>query len=79
MSMQFPQPPFPVQQQPMPGRRVSMDPLPDYGDHQRCQTEFHGGLHSFLRSAGFPVNCVAPGSVWTPLIPSTMPKDKIML
>jgi len=32
MSMQFPQPPFPVQQQPMPGRSVSMDPLPDHGE-----------------------------------------------
>ena len=23
-----------------------------------------------------PVDCVAPGPVWTPLIPSTMPKEK---
>jgi NAD(P)-dependent dehydrogenase (short-subunit alcohol dehydrogenase family) len=23
------------------------------------------------------VNCVAPGPVWTPLIPATMPEDKV--
>ncbi len=23
------------------------------------------------------MNCVAPGPVWTPLIPSTMPEDKV--
>jgi NAD(P)-dependent dehydrogenase (short-subunit alcohol dehydrogenase family) len=23
------------------------------------------------------VNCVAPGPVWTPLIPATMPADKV--
>ncbi len=26
---------------------------------------------------GVRVNAVAPGPVWTPLIPSTMPKDKV--
>jgi NAD(P)-dependent dehydrogenase (short-subunit alcohol dehydrogenase family) len=23
------------------------------------------------------VNCVAPGPIWTPLIPSTMPEEKV--
>ncbi|MBV9066650.1 MAG: SDR family oxidoreductase, partial [Methylobacteriaceae bacterium] len=23
------------------------------------------------------VNCVAPGPIWTPLIPSTMPQEKV--
>jgi NAD(P)-dependent dehydrogenase (short-subunit alcohol dehydrogenase family) len=32
MSADFPQPPFPQQQQPMPGRSSAMDPQPDYGE-----------------------------------------------
>jgi NAD(P)-dependent dehydrogenase (short-subunit alcohol dehydrogenase family) len=29
-----------------------------------------------LVDKGIRVNCVAPGPVWTPLIPATMPADK---
>ena len=32
MSAQFPKPPFPEQQQPMPGKSDPMDPPPDYGE-----------------------------------------------
>jgi NAD(P)-dependent dehydrogenase (short-subunit alcohol dehydrogenase family) len=38
---------------------------------------FTGGLAQMLAEKGIRVNAVAPGPVWTPLIPSTMPKDKV--
>ena len=43
-----------------------------------------GAIHTFTRSLaeslkdrGIRVNCVAPGPVWTPLIPSTMPMEQV--
>jgi NAD(P)-dependent dehydrogenase (short-subunit alcohol dehydrogenase family) len=38
---------------------------------------FTGGLAQLLADKGIRVNCVAPGPVWTPLIPSTMPPEKV--
>ncbi|HLJ70432.1 MAG TPA: SDR family oxidoreductase [Roseiarcus sp.] len=38
---------------------------------------FTGGLAQMLAEKGIRVNAVAPGPVWTPLIPSTMPKEKV--
>ncbi len=38
---------------------------------------FTGGLAQMLAEKGIRVNCVAPGPIWTPLIPSTMPKEKV--
>jgi NAD(P)-dependent dehydrogenase (short-subunit alcohol dehydrogenase family) len=38
---------------------------------------FTGGLAQLLAERGIRVNCVAPGPVWTPLIPSTMPMEKV--
>jgi hypothetical protein len=38
---------------------------------------FTGGLAQMLASRGIRANAVAPGPVWTPLIPSTMPPDKV--
>jgi NAD(P)-dependent dehydrogenase (short-subunit alcohol dehydrogenase family) len=38
---------------------------------------FTGGLAQLLAEGGIRVNCVAPGPIWTPLIPSTMPTDKV--
>ena len=43
-----------------------------------------GAVHAFtysmaqaLKDRGIRVNCIAPGPVWTPLIPSTMDADKV--
>ena len=38
---------------------------------------FSGGLAQMLAEKGIRVNCVAPGPVWTPLIPATMPAEKV--
>ena len=38
---------------------------------------FTMGLAQMLAQKGIRVNCVAPGPVWTPLIPSTMPPEKV--
>lgn len=38
---------------------------------------YTGGLAQILAARGIRVNCVAPGPVWTPLIPSTMPPEKV--
>jgi NAD(P)-dependent dehydrogenase (short-subunit alcohol dehydrogenase family) len=38
---------------------------------------FTGGLAQMLAKKGIRVNAVAPGPIWTPLIPSTMPEDAV--
>lgn len=38
---------------------------------------FTGGLAQILAKHGIRVNAVAPGPVWTPLIPSTMPSETV--
>jgi NAD(P)-dependent dehydrogenase (short-subunit alcohol dehydrogenase family) len=38
---------------------------------------FTAGLAQMLAKRGIRANCVAPGPIWTPLIPSTMPKEKV--
>jgi NAD(P)-dependent dehydrogenase (short-subunit alcohol dehydrogenase family) len=38
---------------------------------------FSGGLAQLLAEKGIRTNTVAPGPVWTPLIPSTMPAEKV--
>jgi len=38
---------------------------------------FSAGLAQLLAEQGIRVNAVAPGPVWTPLIPSTMPPEKV--
>jgi NAD(P)-dependent dehydrogenase (short-subunit alcohol dehydrogenase family) len=38
---------------------------------------FTGGLAQMLASKGIRVNAVAPGPIWTPLIPSTMPDEAV--
>jgi NAD(P)-dependent dehydrogenase (short-subunit alcohol dehydrogenase family) len=38
---------------------------------------FTAGLAQMLAERDIRVNCVAPGPIWTPLIPSTMPNEKV--
>jgi NAD(P)-dependent dehydrogenase (short-subunit alcohol dehydrogenase family) len=38
---------------------------------------FTGGLAQLLAEKGIRANCVAPGPIWTPLIPATMPPEKV--
>jgi NAD(P)-dependent dehydrogenase (short-subunit alcohol dehydrogenase family) len=47
-------------------------------------TATKGAIHSFTKSLALQlgpknirVNCVAPGPVWTPAIPATMPEDEV--
>jgi NAD(P)-dependent dehydrogenase (short-subunit alcohol dehydrogenase family) len=38
---------------------------------------FTGGLAQMLAERGIRANSVAPGPIWTPLIPATMPSEKV--
>ena len=38
---------------------------------------FTAGLAQMLADKGIRANCVAPGPIWTPLIPSTLPPDSV--
>ncbi len=38
---------------------------------------YSGGLAQMVGKKGIRVNCVAPGPIWTPLIPATMPPEKV--
>jgi hypothetical protein len=38
---------------------------------------FTGGIAQMLAEKGIRANAVAPGPIWTPLIPSTMPDDAV--
>jgi NAD(P)-dependent dehydrogenase (short-subunit alcohol dehydrogenase family) len=38
---------------------------------------FTAGLAQLLAPKGIRANAVAPGPIWTPLIPSTMPPEKV--
>lgn len=38
---------------------------------------FTGGLAQMLADRGIRANSVAPGPIWTPLIPATMPSEKV--
>jgi hypothetical protein len=38
---------------------------------------FTAGLAQLLADKGIRANAVAPGPIWTPLIPSTMPKEAV--
>lgn len=47
-----------------------------YASTKGALQNFTGGLAQLLADKGIRVNCVAPGPIWTPLIPSTMPIER---
>ena len=49
----------------------------DGEDQIRAIQNFTGGLAQMLAEKGIRANAVAPGPIWTPLIPSTMPDDTV--
>jgi NAD(P)-dependent dehydrogenase (short-subunit alcohol dehydrogenase family) len=58
----------------------SSNPTPQllaYATTKGAITNFTQGLAQALGERGIRVNAVAPGPIWTPLIPSTMPEEKV--
>jgi len=56
------------------------DPEPEllaYAATKAAIVNFTKGLAKLAAKQGVRVNAVAPGPVWTPLIPSTMPEEKV--
>jgi NAD(P)-dependent dehydrogenase (short-subunit alcohol dehydrogenase family) len=51
--------------------------LLDYAMTKAAIVNFTKNLGQFLADRGIRVNTVAPGPVWTPLIPATMPAEKV--
>jgi NAD(P)-dependent dehydrogenase (short-subunit alcohol dehydrogenase family) len=51
--------------------------LLDYAATKAAIVNFTKCLARELAEKGIRVNTVAPGPVWTPLIPATMPKDQV--
>ena len=48
-----------------------------YATTKGAIANFTAGLAQLIAEKGIRVNCVAPGPIWTPLIPSTMAPDKV--
>ncbi|GAA3454124.1 SDR family oxidoreductase [Dactylosporangium matsuzakiense] len=48
-----------------------------YATTKGAIANFTAGLAQLLGDRGIRVNAVAPGPVWTPLIPSTMPPEQV--
>ena len=58
----------------------AFDPSPNlllYAATKAAIVNFTKGLSQLAMKQGVRVNTVAPGPVWTPLIPSTMPEEKV--
>ena len=58
----------------------AFDPSPNllaYASTKGAIVNFTKALSQLAMKQGVRVNAVAPGPVWTPLIPSTMPEDKV--
>jgi NAD(P)-dependent dehydrogenase (short-subunit alcohol dehydrogenase family) len=59
---------------------VSDQPRPKllaYSATKAAIVNFTGGLAGLLAEKGIRVNCVAPGPIWTPLIPATMSPEHV--
>jgi NAD(P)-dependent dehydrogenase (short-subunit alcohol dehydrogenase family) len=48
-----------------------------YATTKGAIANYTAGLGQLLAQKGIRVNAVAPGPIWTPLIPSTMPEEKV--
>jgi NAD(P)-dependent dehydrogenase (short-subunit alcohol dehydrogenase family) len=48
-----------------------------YATTKGAIANFTAGLAQLLAKQGIRVNCVAPGPIWTPLIPSTMAGESV--
>jgi NAD(P)-dependent dehydrogenase (short-subunit alcohol dehydrogenase family) len=48
-----------------------------YAASKAAIQNFTANLAQLWGEKGIRVNCVAPGPIWTPLIPSTMPEEKV--
>jgi NAD(P)-dependent dehydrogenase (short-subunit alcohol dehydrogenase family) len=55
----------------------SSSPLLDYATTKGGIVAFTKALAEEMAEKGIRVNSVAPGPIWTPLIPATMPKEKV--
>ena len=51
--------------------------LLDYASTKAAIVNFTRGLAQSIADKGIRVNAVAPGPIWTPLIPATMPPEKV--
>jgi NAD(P)-dependent dehydrogenase (short-subunit alcohol dehydrogenase family) len=51
--------------------------LAPYAATKAAIANFSASLAQLLGAKGIRVNSVAPGPIWTPLIPSTMPSEKV--
>jgi NAD(P)-dependent dehydrogenase (short-subunit alcohol dehydrogenase family) len=56
--------------------KVPSPQLLAYAATKGAISNFTAGLAQMLADRGIRVNAVAPGPIWTPLIPSTMPAEK---
>jgi NAD(P)-dependent dehydrogenase (short-subunit alcohol dehydrogenase family) len=51
--------------------------LAPYAATKAAIANFSASLAQMLGEKGIRVNSVAPGPIWTPLIPATMPEEKV--
>jgi NAD(P)-dependent dehydrogenase (short-subunit alcohol dehydrogenase family) len=56
---------------------MSSPTLLPYAATKAAIANFCASLAQMLAARGIRANSVAPGPVWTPLIPSTMPEEKV--